>query len=223
MRYNLAFIFLVTTALAGAQKFQPSVDTFFLSSGYGATRLMLSADSSFYIADSDCTQAWLARGKWVKEKRVIKLLAYGQDSSLVMSRTFQGKLPTDDTSLILQIVDCFNRPVSGYCITIFDSSGTVPFYYSDSSGMLKVSKNTSKLYFTCDEFGQFDFSSKDLLENMHPLTGLGSSIIIQLNYPKELLFERSILRPLDYKGNTLIKTRKGLAYKNSRDALLRKL
>lgn len=203
-----------------AQGKQIKVDSFYSVIGFDATLLLLTSDNSFFIAQSNCTESNVARGKWKMEKGAIKLLASLKDSNLIIPKITDGGLSVDDTSVIFKITDYFSNPFPNYAIILFDKKGKEHNCYSDSAGILKVNKNRFESFFTYDEMFEFDLESGSIYDSAHRLHDYQSGIQVQLNYPKEM-WQRQIVTAFDYPGCEFIKTRKGLKYKSSGVILVR--
>jgi len=221
MRPFLLSISMLAICLAlHAQNRPPTVDSFFASFGFSTVRLLLTEDGNFFIAESNCTTANIARGRWISEKGVTRLLPCNKENNSIKPTLIQADFKVDDTSQVLKIVDCFSKIMPYYSITLYDSIGRFFQYWADEKGVIKINKNKFKSFFTEDEISEFDFRN-NILDYAHPLLTNKSGIIVTFNYPVEILRDRPSTQSTDYRGAEFVKTKKGLQYKNSVSTLLK--
>lgn len=207
MGHLLIFIsFLTLTASAFCQDQQLKVDTFFASNGFSTSRILLSSDSTYFVAESNCTDASIAKGRWKFTNRTIQLLPAVKEENAIKPLIVKESLK-DDTGIIFKVFDYFNNPIPYYSITFYDKEGRNYEYETDDKGILTVGKKKFVSFMTFHELYEFDFRN-DLTSSVHSLDNSASSISLLLNYPNDILRERPSVRSFQYKGDEFVKRKK---------------
>lgn len=201
--------FLTLTLNGFSQGKQLKVDTFQKVNGFVSSYLLISSDTSFFIAFADCTEAEISKGKWKKEKNRITLIPETENE--VKVKPLINYEENDNDSFITFIaLDYFQRPFESYGFVFFDHEMKEHHISTNKEGVLHVPKNKFVAYLTPDEYDNMEIG-RSLSDYIHTLDKGLAQVKVTLNYPIEVLMNRPRLKPFVYKGDTFIKTRKGLS------------
>ncbi len=218
MRYLLIIIsFYSWTSKVLSQDFK--VDTFFKRDGFVSTRILLSYDKIFFIAASNCTDANISKGKWKISNGKVQLKS-DPASKLLIKPEIISDYSLSDTGLTFRIIDYFKQPIPYYYITFYDKEGGTIEFEADKNGILKINKGKFCSFMTFHEIYQFDFS-KEIKDYAHIIDNKATMITLKLNYPKEILRERSNVYTLPFYKEEFIKTKKLLISTNSKLTLMK--
>jgi hypothetical protein len=205
---------LTLTLSCLAQDKHLKLDTFQKVDGFVSTYLLISSDSAFFAAFANCGEAEITKGRWRQSKDKITLIADNEEKAAIKADV-QYEANSKDSLIAFRIQDYFKRPFADYGTIFFDNEFKEHQLATDDEGIVKVPKDKFVAYLTADEYDNMSIGSY-ILNNVHFLWNGLSDVRVTLNYPKEILTNRPRVTPFAYRGDTFIKTVKGLTSPLSR-------
>ena len=174
----------------------------------GGSSLVLNSDSIFFFASYTCTDMYVTKGKWTKNRN--KLTLNGFDSLASLPKISIEKKKGSSDSVKIYAVDYLNQPYRGLTVDLYRPDGSI---YSgegtDSTGYLTFSKKdfaSFLIYFQTGDMMNdapvFDFSDGET--EFHIKTNFPN--LIYLDRP--LHFEELIDQTYTVKKDGLYKGRK---------------
>ncbi|MBN9296404.1 MAG: hypothetical protein J0I41_05300 [Filimonas sp.] len=197
------------------------ITTFFSIKGFASFHLLICSDNNFYTCASNCTEADISKGKWTEKNGKIYLTPDKIETAIVNASIESGIIESD-TVVTFEVLDCYQKPITGYRITFFDKDMKGYNYQTNDSGKLSVQKNTFVAYLTKDDISNIRYPI-ELTSAARFLWEKYSKVILTLNYPSFIITQRSRYNIREYKKECWLKTKKGLSLLNDSKFSLKKL
>jgi hypothetical protein len=207
-------IFLLLTQGAIAQNKQFKVDTFYKADALTSLRLLVSSDTSFFLASSNCTEANITKGKWKQSNGKLTLIP-DPEEKIIVTPSIENSVVSKVTDIKFRVLDYFKTPIGNYTVIFFDNDMKEYEHSTDESGHLSVPKNKYVAYLTIHEYNNMNIGT-DVTNTVHFLWNGFSDVELTMNYPKQILRDRPNVYPFRYKEQTFIKGSKGLTSTTSR-------
>jgi hypothetical protein len=214
----LAFQLLTFSALA--QDKAISIDTFhFTPDFFFSSVLLLSSDSSFYIADGSHTEVSISKGKWSKNKDKITLTGIS-DSTIKFQVSIETNSCNQDSIQTFLFSDCYGNPMANYFVYFLDSAFNEYREETNSNGILKIRKSKYLAFYskTEKEIAKVEAFSKD---KIHFIPGIVNSILVKTNYPSLMLITKNVKEVFSFSKREFILVDKELIDKKNNERYYR--
>lgn len=181
---TLVLLLLTTVGFSQNQLVQNSYKNVDL--GLGGSTLVLNSKGIFFFASYNCTDMYVASGKWAKSKN--KLILVGFDSLASLPKVIIEKKKSKSDSIKIYAVDYLDNPYRGLSVDLYRENGSIyPGEETDSTGYLSFSKK---------DFVSFiiRFQTGDMINDipMYDFSNDETELHIKISYPNQIYLDRPL-------------------------------